>query len=161
MLPDRFLLRLGTRLPSNMRFYQPVECKVRGWLYIFCICLLVCASQLSHAQIITSHTLLLCDCTLVDLSRLQCGMAENQRVNSQTAEESRSKFWPAVTAVTIEIYRSDTPQVVSTHCSVPYTRPQFCNVSACWKHGGSLYAGSDILSLEYAPSSGATSRCWT
>jgi len=115
MLPDGFFLRLGTRLPSNMRFYQLAECKVRDWLYIFCICLLVCASQLSHAQIITSHTLLLCDCTLVNLSRLQCGMAENQGVDSQTAEESQfNKFWPVVTAVTIEVYGSDTPQVVST-----------------------------------------------
>jgi len=47
-------------------------------------------------------------------SRLQCEMAENQRVNSQTAEESQFKFWPAVTAVTMEVYGSDTPQVVST-----------------------------------------------
>jgi len=88
-------------------------------------------------------------------SRLQCEMAENQRVNSQTAEESQFKFWPAVTAVTMEVYGSDTPQVVSTVVSRIHA-PR-----ACWKRRGSLYAGSDILSREYAPSSGAKSRCWT
>ena len=44
--------------------------------------------------------------------------------------------------------------------SVPHIRPLFCNLSASRKHMGGLYAGSDILSREYAPSSSATPRCW-
>ena len=44
--------------------------------------------------------------------------------------------------------------------SVPHIRPPFCNLSASRKRRGGLYAGSDILSHEYAPSSGATPRCW-
>ena len=41
--------------------------------------------------------------------------------------------------------------------SVPHIRPPFCNLSASWKCKGGLY---DILSREYAPSSGAMPRCW-
>ena len=44
--------------------------------------------------------------------------------------------------------------------SVPHIRPPFCNLNASRKHRGGLYAGSDILSREYAPFSGATTRCW-
>jgi len=36
-----------------------------------------------------------------------------------------------------------------TYRSVPHIRPPFCNLSGSQKHGGSLYAGSDILSREY------------
>ena len=35
--------------------------------------------------------------------------------------------------------------------SVPHIRPLFCNLSASRKRKGGLYAGSDILSREYAP----------
>ena len=41
----------------------------------------------------------------------------------------------------------------ATYRSVPHIRPPFCNLSASRKRG--LYAGSDILSCEYVPSSGA------
>ena len=43
--------------------------------------------------------------------------------------------------------------------SVPHIRSPFCNLSASRKRRGGLYAGSDILSHEYAPSSSATPRC--
>jgi len=47
-----------------------------------------------------------------------------------------------------------------TYRSVPHIRPPFCNLSTSRKHRGGLYAGSDILSHKYTPSSGATPRCW-
>jgi len=37
--------------------------------------------------------------------------------------------------------------------------PLFCNLSISRKCRGGIYAGSDILSHEYASSSGATPRC--
>jgi len=40
-----------------------------------------------------------------------------------------------------------------TYRSVPHIRPPFCNLRASRKRRGGLYAGSDILSREYAPSS--------
>jgi len=45
--------------------------------------------------------------------------------------------------------------------SVPHIRPPFFNLSASRKRGGGggLYAGSDILPREYAPTSGAMPRC--
>ena len=45
------------------------------------------------------------------------------------------------------------------YSSVPHIRPLFCNLSASRKRRGGLYAGSENLSREYAPSSGATPRC--
>ena len=38
--------------------------------------------------------------------------------------------------------------------------PPVCNLSVSQKRRGGLYAGSEILSREYAPSSEATPRCW-
>ena len=52
------------------------------------------------------------------------------------------------------------PGKFQSYCSVPHIRPPFCNLSATRKRRGGLYAGSDILSREYAPSSGATPRWW-
>ena len=37
--------------------------------------------------------------------------------------------------------------------------PPFATLALVENVGGGLYAGSDILSREYAPSSGATPRC--
>ena len=44
--------------------------------------------------------------------------------------------------------------VVSCICA-----PRFVTLVLVESVGGGLYAGSDILSREYAPSSGATPRC--
>ena len=56
-------------------FYQPAAHESHSWLilrllYIFCVCLSVCVGLCITCATITSHTLLACDFTLVDLGKL-------------------------------------------------------------------------------------------
>ena len=53
----------------------------------------------------------------------------------------------------------DIPHCEGMYHTIPHIRSPFCNLSASRKCRGGLYAGSDILSREYAPSPGATPRC--
>ena len=68
--------------------YQLAACKacsqlVQRLLYVFCVCLLVCASALIICVIITPHTLLPCDFTSVDfMAALSTGVATELHVPS-------------------------------------------------------------------------------
>ena len=80
------------------------------------------------------------------------------RVQSWTPTSTSNDVWKFYGNFVNPAFKSIWPD--DDYHRVPHICPLFCNHSASWKRRGGLYVGSDILSREYAPSPGASPRCW-